>query len=214
MPIHIGKEILIFFLIFVLATLLVTWILNGGAYAKQIRYSLFLSSPLASSDLKQGELLNFPEKKEAPAFIISEGQTFLNIPKISVTAPIIVPESGTMRDMLVSMEEGVGLYPGSALPGDMGRSVVLGHSSRASWYRGEYATVFALLNKLESGDTFTITRGTQVFSYQVFAKKILTPKATDALLSGSHEESEIDLITCYPVGSASQRTVIQAKLVN
>ena len=137
----------------------------------------------------------------------------LVIPKIGVNVPMVFPSDDSMKAILASLELGVGIYHGSDLPTELGRTVVLGHSSRASWYRGDYATVFSLLPKLEQLDEFYVLEGNKKHRYIIFAKQCLSPTETNAVLSGMSAGSEIDLITCYPIGSASQRTLIRAKYI-
>ena len=204
----------IFFLTFFGFSLFFYFLLNGGAYWRILRYNLFLHSPLASADLKVGDILTLPSQAAgAGAPKITSGGYELLVPKIDVAAPIAVPEDGTKKGILASLEEGVGLYPGSAEPGERGRIIILGHSSRASWYRGDYATIFAVLPELKEFDTFFVAGGWKKYTYQVFARKILSPADTNVLLATPSLESEVDLVTCYPIGSASKRTVIQAKLI-
>src|SRR3989344_727636 len=210
MIVHWRKEIMIFIALLVGANLAFFWLLNGGAYAKEIRYRLFLNT-FASDDLR-GNLLSLAENRDLTLPLGSEFR--ISIPKIAVVAPLIVPKDSSAASVLASLEEGVGLYPGSQIPGKSGRSAILGHSSRATWYRGGYATVFTLLNKLESGDTFFIMDKEKKYHYEVFAKYILTPQETNKLLARPTNGSEVDLLTCYPLGSSSKRTVVQAKLVN
>lgn len=197
-------------------SLLIFWLLNGGAYAKEIRYRLFLNSPFASPDLTSGDILSFAEKGSSKRKTDEKENLPMRIviPKIQVDAPIITPKRDTVGDILASLEEGVGIYPGSVMPGDEGRTVILGHSSRATWYRGDYATVFALLSKLEAGDQFFVFSGNTQYTYKVFSKKILTPQETNGILARQTSQSEINLITCYPIGSASKRTLIQANLIS
>ena len=211
---HLRKEINIFLAIFLGMVFLSFWLLNGGALAKEIRYRLVLSSPLASEDLKNNEILSLKKSAFSSPVASIRKSYKLVIPKISVVSPVIFPKKNTTTDILASLEEGVGLYPGSVSPGENGRTIILGHSSRASWYRGEYATIFSLLGKLEEGDTFYIIDGDKKYFYEVFSKKFLTPSETNTILAGKVNESEIDLITCWPSGSASKRTLVQAKLVD
>jgi LPXTG-site transpeptidase (sortase) family protein len=188
-------------------------LLNGGAYWRVLRYNLFLRSPWASDELTTGDILRVSAGALAPNRAIIEGGYILSVPKISVSVPIAIPEGDSKQEILASLEEGVGLYPGSVDPGALGRVVLLGHSSRASWYRGEYATVFALLHNLNVGDRFTIAGGGKKYQYEVAANITLSPAATNTLLKTAPAESEAVLVTCYPVGSASQRTIIQGRLV-
>jgi len=208
------RKLNIFLINFFAISLAVYFLMNGGAYWRILRYNLFLHT-FASDELKTGEILEVTGISAGSAVQpVSAHEFTLSIPKIEVNAPIVVPREITKQGILASLEEGVGLYPGSAGIGTPGRAVVLGHSSRASWYRGEYAYIFALLHKLEEYDTFYVTGGGKKYTYQIFANKIMTPQEANAFLATTPSDSEIDLVTCYPVGSASKRTVIQAKLIS
>ena len=211
---RLVRRLNIFLLTFFALSLFFYLVMNGGAYWRVLRYHLFLRSPWASDELTIGDILRVSAGATASDQAIAEGGYILSIPKISVSVPIAVPNGDSKQDILASLEEGVGLYPGSIQPGAIGRTVLLGHSSRASWYRGEYATVFALLHKLEVGDTFTIAGGGKKYQYEVAARRTLSPADTNALFATAPAESEAVLVTCYPVGSASERTVIQGRLVS
>lgn len=207
------RRVNIFLLTFFALSLFFYLVMNGGAYWRVLRYHLFLRSPWASDELTTGDILRVSAGAVTPDRAIVEGGYILSVPKISVSVPIAVPGGDSKQDILASLEEGVGLYPGSAGPGASGRVVLLGHSSRASWYRGDYATVFALLHQLEVGDVFYIAGGGKKYRYEIAARRTLSPADTNALFATAPAESEAILVTCYPVGSASQRTVIQARLV-
>lgn len=185
--------------------------LNGGAYWKILRYDAFLHSPLASADLTNEDILHVPQG----ATIAQGEQSNLVIPKIGIRVPIVLPKDATKQSILAGMEDGVSLYPGSSLPSSAsGRTVILGHSSKASWYFGDYATVFALLPKLAIGDVFTVVSDRTTYTYQVVGSKVLTPSDTNTLLATTPSEPEVDLVTCFPIGSASKRIIIQAQLVS
>jgi LPXTG-site transpeptidase (sortase) family protein len=210
------QKLNIFLILFFGISLFIYFLLNGGAFGAQIRYALFLNSPFASAELKEGEILAV-HASSSPSAEEDQGDVSftLNIPKIDVTTPIVIPKEESKQGILASLEAGVGLYPGSVMPGKDGRSIVLGHSSRASWYRGNYAYIFSLLPKLKEGDEFFVTGGNKKYVYRIFATKILTPADTNKLFE-EHVTvgSEMDLVTCYPIGSASKRNVIQARLVS
>jgi len=201
----------IFLIFFFAAGLLVYFLLNGGAYWRIIRYYLLLNSPFAGEDLKQGDILKI--QGAASAASGEDASYHLLIPKIEVSAPVIIPGEKTKGAILASLEEGVGLYPDSAQPGQSGRAVILGHSSHASWYRGDYAYVFSLLPKLSEGDEFYITTKNKKYTYTIFSKTILSPAEANDLLNSPTPNSEVNLVTCYPIGSASKRNIIRAQLV-
>ncbi len=228
---RILRDVNIFLILFFFTSFFTFLILNGGAFWRDIRYALYLNSPFASSDLKHGDILEVARADgtvittqpttgptdangtQHPVYEAGTAPFVLTIPKISVVTPIVIPSAATKEKILSSLELGVGLYPGSSNPGDVGRAVMLGHSSRASWYRGDYATIFTLIVKLEAGDEIYVTANNKKYVFEVFKTNILSKADTDALLATTAPGSEIDLVTCYPIGGASKRTVVQAKLV-
>lgn len=204
------EKLNIFLILFFGISLFVYFLFNGGAYTSQLRYALFLNSPFASDDLKEGEIIAV----QAATAKLQDGKFALYIPKIDVQTPVIVPKSTDKVGVLAALEEGVGVFPGSVEPGETGRTILLGHSSRASWYRGNYAYIFSLLPKLNEGDEFYLMNGEKKLRYQVFARKVLPPTETNRLFETKVQDgSELDLVTCYPIGSASNRNIVQAKLV-
>ncbi len=81
--------------------------------------------------------------------------TRLLIPKLSIEAEFEAP-LGLNADRTVGVPKGydtVGWYKGSAAPGSVGSSIVLGHVDS---FRG--AAVFYHLGQLTAGDTFSIER--------------------------------------------------------
>ena len=211
MTFNLKKEIIIFLAIFFLVSIFIYLLLNGGAYFRILRYDLFLHSPFAEADLKNQPILSLKNSFEPQSN--QDSKYYLYIPKIDVLTPIVLPKDDSNQNILASLEEGTVLYPGSQLPGQAGRSVILGHSSKTAWYRGQYAYVFALLSKLQSGDEFYIVFENKKLVYKVFSNDILTPEQTNKLLSQMPQnESDVALITCWPIGSSSMRTLIQAKL--
>jgi len=197
---NLKKEIGTFLAIFLVSCFLVFLFLNGGAYLKIWGYN----ETQSILDFQNSSKIQIAQSKE---------NYHLYIPKIGVSAPIVLPKDDSNQNILASLEEGVALYPGSQLPGETGRSVVLGHSSKATWYRGQYGYIFALLSKLQSGDEFYIVFKNKKLIYKVFSNDILTPEQTNELLSQTPKnESDAVLITCWPIGSSSMRTLIQAQL--
>jgi len=192
--------------------------LNAQPYLEILRYDLLLNSPFApTSGLDRSQILavqpQVQTRTPASLSVAEMNSLTLVVPKISVTAPITTPRDASKEGILASLESGVGLYPNSVEPGETGRAVLLGHSSRAGWYRGNYAYVFSLLDKLQTDDEFYVSSARQKFIYRVFDALTLSSDQTNQLTQGPAQGSELDLITCYPVGSASQRTVVRAELV-
>ncbi len=191
--------------------LAVYYLFHIQPYLEIARYDLLLNSPFSAPELANQNILAMPAEA-SPAPVPAENMV-LHVLKISVDAPIVEPLDPSTQGVLASLESGVGLFPDSVKPGKAGRAVILGHSSRASWYRGNYAYVFSLLSKMEKGDEFYISTSDQKLLYRVFDVLTLSPADANKLTAGPAQGSEVDLITCYPVGSASQRTVVRAELI-
>jgi len=190
------KEIIIFLTLFLVVGAGVFLFLNSGAYLEILRYKLsFGNAPI----------LDFKSAVKTVA-TGNENAYTLFIPKIGALAPVVFPKDDSVKNILLALKKGVALYPGSSLPGDTGRGVILGHSSKPP--------IFTLLNKLQKDDEFYVVSGNKKFIYSVLANDTLSPEKTNAALSQSPKnKSEIALITCWPIGSSSKRTLIQAKLI-
>ena len=117
---------------------------------------------------------------------------------------------GTGRDIL---QQGVGHYPGTALPGAVGNFAVAGH-------RTTYGRPFHDIDRLRAGDTIVVeTQG----SYSVYAVKrhvIVAP--TDVAVIAPVPEHPgarptaawMTLTACHPKYSAAQRYIVFAELVH
>lgn len=208
--------------VFVLLSSFMFALLNGGAFWQNLRYNMFLMTPFASAELREGDILEIEERLltsttnvvNVPDTSTTVRDTTLVIPKIGVESPIVTPRNNSKSAILASLEEGVGLYPGSVNPGVAGRSIILGHSSLASWYRGGYATIFSLLPNLKSGDEIIIFVDGERLTYEVYDSQVMSPQAVNSFVNQPVQGHEIVLVTCYPIGSASQRNVVSARLVN
>ncbi len=213
MTLEHARKLNIFLILAFGASLLVYYAFNSGPYLEILRYELLLNSPFSTAGLSRDNIITVRTDKPARPLAPGQSDMTLFVPKISVEAPIIIPADPSTEGVLASLESGVGLYPDSVKPGADGRAILLGHSSRATWYRGNYAYVFSLLSKTEKGDEFHIATSNQILKYKVFDVLTLSPAETNQLMSGPAQGSELDLVTCYPVGSASQRTVVRAQLI-
>lgn len=138
------------------------------------------------------------------------GNNQIRIPAISVSAPVIwesLPEN-----IIEDLKNGVSHYKGTALPGQANGNVfITGHSSNFFWDDGKYKEIFALLDKLKTGDRIYATHNNQVYIYSVENTKIISPTQVEALNPQDH--SIVSLMTCYPVGTTLNRLVVQGKQI-
>jgi sortase A len=103
-----------------------------------------------------------------------------------------------------TLDKGPGHWPGAALPGQPGNSVVVGH-------RTSYGRVFRDIDQLEPGDEILYHTFDGTHTYRVTRTEIVTP---DALwVVDPTEEGTTTLIACHPPGSTRERIIVFADLV-
>ena len=122
----------------------------------------------------------------------------ISIPKIALQMVVV---EGTDAEQLRS---GPGHYPGTPLPGEQGNVAIAGH-------RTTYLHPFYDLNELVAGDDVNILTVQGLFVYQVTTSQAVAP--TDVAVVAPTPTPMLTLTTCNPRYSASQRLVVQAKLV-
>ena len=123
--------------------------------------------------------------------------TRILIPKIKLDAIITEGTSHTALTL------GPGHLQESAVPGDIGNSVIAAHRD----------TFFRHIYELNAGDDIYVERHGKQFHYVVTEKRVVQP--TDVSVLDNSSEARLTLITCYPVyfvGPAPERLVIFAKL--
>lgn len=173
-------------------------IINFGAFWTRLKYSI-AANPVETVQT---------QPVEPPKPVINYAPEVI-IPSINITAPLAlnVPPS----QIIEKLRDGVVHYADTALPGEIGNSVIIGHSSDYPWSSGNYKNVFALLDKLVIGDKITVPYGSQRFVYEVTETKIVKPTDLSPLLRSS--TPKLTLITCYPVGTSQKRLIITAKMI-
>lgn len=123
---------------------------------------------------------------------------YITIDKIKVELPIY---HGTSEEVL---SVGVGHLEGSSFPvgGEGTHSVLSAHRGLPS------STLFTNLDKLEIGDTFSVTVLDQMYTYQVDQIKIVEPQDLRNLTIEPHEDY-MTLMTCTPYGINTHRLLVR-----
>jgi sortase A len=130
------------------------------------------------------------------------------IPKINLEVPVVYGTDSTNEQAIQdSLQDGVVHYSTSAMPGETGNVVIVGHSSNNILNKGTYKFAFVLLKRLEIGDTFSLNKGGKRYTYQIYDKKIVKPTDVSVLGPGAKPNSAT-LITCDPPGTSINRLVV------
>jgi sortase A len=162
----------------------------------------FVGSEYYGMYREQKRLTQEWEQQNAPAQPgetrpVADGLIRVEIPKISLDAMVV---EGASRKQL---KLGPGRITTSALPGEIGNSVITAHRD----------TFFRHIYELTKGDEILVRRNGDVFRYRVTGKKIVDP--SDVSVLRPTKDAQLTLITCYPtyfIGPAPERLVIFSKL--
>ncbi len=136
------------------------------------------------------------------------------IPKINVEIPVIYTVPTIDPDAVENaLEGGVVHYADTALPGQDGNLVIVGHSSNNIFNQGKYKFAFVLLSRLQSGDTFYLDKDGVRYTYQVYQKEIVDPNDV-SVLGAQAKPATATLITCDPPGTSNNRLVVVGQQIS
>lgn len=195
------KEALIFILIFIIVINVAMIIFNGRFIYAQIKYS-FIGLPTTSDQLdpKETFVSTFFNKE----YLLPDK---LFIPSLNIEAPVVISQSLEEKSLQADLEKGVIYLPGSTALNENGTMVIMGHSSAYLWYKGQYGSIFALLNKLNIGDEIIVFSKEKQFIYRVEGKEIKAPK--DLIFQKDENNAVLYLVSCWPVNTAWKRIVVK-----
>jgi sortase A len=160
----------------------------------QIRHAL--TEAAAPNGLPTGPPVTAPRTADP-----SEGQPIgdIRIPVIGIDQ--VVVEGTNTPDL----RKGPGHYIGTPLPGQGGNASIAGH-------RTTYGHPFYNLDSVKVGDPIVVTTLQGIFVYDTIKTFIVSPDDTDVIKNLYADL--VTLTTCNPRFSASNRLVVQGKLVH
>jgi sortase A len=106
---------------------------------------------------------------------------------------------------------GIGHYPGTAMPGDVGNFAISGH-------RTTYGKPFNRVAELVVGDPIIVRTADNWFVYRVTSTEIVRPSQVDVIApvpgdpAAVPTERLITLTTCHPMFSARERFIVHGVL--
>lgn len=140
----------------------------------------------------------------------------LIIPKINVDVPVIYDVGNDYNSQMAAMTKGVAQFaiPGAnSHPGQVGNTVIAGHSSNDLLDTGDYKFIFAQLDKLSVGDTIYANYNSVRYTYTVTKKEVVKPDDVSKLVYPT-SVPVLTLLTCTPLGTAINRLLITAEQVS
>jgi len=147
--------------------------------------------------------------EESSAFGQSKvGYYNISISKLKIKDAIVAIGGEDLSKSLIQ-------YPGTALPGKRGNSVIFGHSVLPIFYNPkDYISIFSTLPTLKIGDDILINYDNISFKYRVESMFEVYP--TDIqVLQQDNSDSFLTLVTCVPPGDPrkSKRLIVRARVV-
>ncbi len=214
---EIGKFLRIFVFLALISLITIHWSSTKGIFDYKSVYgdiaNFFKTTKEKVAVIKVPEVeLSEPknEFKNEPKFV--DKPDSLEIPKIEITAPIIFIESNDNKEYEKALKNGVVHYSDSVLPGEVGQTIILGHSAPSGWPKINYDWVFSRLNELEIGDEVIIYFQNREYPYLVTKKYFL--QTGQDIPSGdlTNSNNMLILISCWPPGVNLKRIAVEAEL--
>lgn len=130
----------------------------------------------------------------------------LSIPKFNIIDATVAIGGEDLSKNLIQ-------YPGSAFPGELGATIIFGHSILPQFFSPKnYTAIFSLIPSMELGDEVRIKFDGMSFTYRVIDKIEVKPDNI-AVLEQPFDSEYLRLITCTPPGTYLRRAVITAALI-
>jgi sortase A len=141
----------------------------------------------------------------------------LIIPKINVDVPVSYDIGNDYDSQMKAMESGVAHFAipdAYSHPGQIGNTVIAGHSSNDLLGFGNYKFIFAQLDKLEAGDIIYANYKSVRYTYTVTGKEVVKPNDVNKLIHPETNTPILTLLTCTPLGTAINRLLVTAEQIS
>jgi LPXTG-site transpeptidase (sortase) family protein len=133
----------------------------------------------------------------------------------TITIPKLKIDNVTVGVGGVDLKQNLIQYAGSAYPGNIGNTVIFGHSILPQYFDPKnYLSMFSTLPNLKDNDQIFINYDGVTYTYEVQDIFEVSPRDLE-VLNQDKDASYLSLITCSPPGHPlkPRRLVVRAKLV-
>lgn len=154
-----------------------------------------------------------PERRDAAPVpeVQPHATTFatLSVPRWGPDYVQPISEGVTRRDVLDVL--GIGRYPGTAMPGEIGNFAIAAH-------RTTYGKPFNRVAELQTGDPLVVQTQDTWYVYRVTSAQIVLPQDVQVIAPVPNEPgvepttAMITLTTCHPMFSARERFIVHGEL--
>jgi len=134
---------------------------------------------------------------------IEDGDSLTRIEIPDITVDVVVVEGVSAS----ALRAGAGHYPSTPLPCEAGNVAIAGH-------RTTYGRPFHDLDRLEVNDEIILHIPIGQCTYRVIETQIVSPNDVGVIAASPPGDNRLTLTTCHPKGSARQRYIVVAQLVD
>lgn len=134
----------------------------------------------------------------------------LLIPKLNIDVPVHFGISNDTPTIDNAMNHGVAHFmvkDAAAFPGQIGNTVISGHSAGDIYSSNQYKFIFSGLERLVNGDLIYIDYNKVRYTYRMYDRKTVEPSDV-AALAYTGDKPILTLITCWPLGTSRYRLLI------
>lgn len=138
----------------------------------------------------------------------------LIIPKLNIDVPVHFGIS--LNEVDEAMTKGVAHYRikgASAFPGEIGNTVITGHSAGDIYSDNQYKFIFSGLERLKEKDLIYVNYNSVRYTYQMTKSEVIEPTEVSKLVYET-DKPVLTLITCTPLGTSRYRLLITAEQIS
>lgn len=185
-----------------------------------IGYLVYLYWPLGKSliayktgkETKEAEV----KKEEIKPVVVVAEEFLIRIPKIGAFANIVTGVSPfNKKEYLPILEKNtVAQARDTGMPGNTDKAIYLfAHSTSQGYKVVRNNSVFYLLGELKENDLAYIRYNGQVYTYRVYAQKVVAASDIQYLDYKSEGKEILILQTCWPIGTDWKRLLVFAERI-
>ncbi|MFN3692551.1 MAG: sortase domain-bontaining protein [Candidatus Paceibacteria bacterium] len=176
----------------------------------------FLPEPKTSAPVKAVATSTFAtttkEVEEVSPAAMAEEPVQLSIPSLDRVVSVLNPETRDIVELDRELLKGVVRHPDSALLGEEGNVVILGHSSYLPNVMNKNFQALNGIQKMKWGDIITLQSDGTEYTYRV--EKVYQAKASGVTIPTEVTGKRLTLVTCNSFGAKEDRFIVEAKLLS
>ncbi len=179
-----------------------------------LEYNRFIFAPIFAYISPGNAYVNEIEPIDPTVTTNVSAEPRLIIPKLNIDVPVHFGIS--LNEVDEAMTKGVAHYRikgASAFPGEIGNTVITGHSAGDIYSDNQYKFIFSGLERLKEKDLIYVNYNSVRYTYQMTKSEVIEPTEVSKLVYET-DKPVLTLITCTPLGTSRYRLLITAEQIS